>query len=79
MEDWLSANANAAGPIFERDLAQMRKRVLSSEQARGLRSAPAAGTSERIYLRRAEPRSTRLLRASSIALPRWNRSRPSAI
>ncbi len=42
--DWLIANADAAGPIFERDLAQMRKRVLSSEQAHGLTSEMGAGS-----------------------------------
>ncbi|MCH7643893.1 MAG: aminotransferase class III-fold pyridoxal phosphate-dependent enzyme [Myxococcales bacterium] len=42
--DWLIANANAAGPIFDRDLAQMRKRVLSNQQARESRSAMGAGS-----------------------------------
>ena len=41
--DWLVANANAMGPIFERDLAQLRKRVLSNEQARKLRSNTGPG------------------------------------
>jgi hypothetical protein len=42
--DWLIANANATGPIFDRDLAQMCKRVLSNEQARELRSETGPGS-----------------------------------
>jgi Ser/Thr protein kinase RdoA (MazF antagonist) len=44
--DWLNANANTTGPIFDRDLAQLRKRVLSNEQLRGLRSETGTGSAE---------------------------------
>ena len=41
---WLGANPSAAGPIFERDLARMRKRVFSNEQTRDWTSGAARGS-----------------------------------